>query len=217
MFQLKDATKAKLHKTDDKGIKVGQKDLKPAVIVNLAVVLPNTALEMFDPSLRAILYGKGSPGEKQRKQSELEGLDMVQDLPSLTKTGQYLGTLAWGEEQSGCVLTLDYGLGDERANIVLKDATTKDYKLRLSEGGALKVSFRVHAPVEHLTAEQIGRLHLMHQRDVTIALVGPQVDQADIEDEDDLAPKGATVTPIQALAAAQQRSANAEGKKTAAA
>lgn len=209
MFELKQQTKAKLQKTDDKALKLGQKEHRPAVIVNLSVTLPNSALEMFDVALRAVLYGKGDPGAKQRKQSQFEGMDMVTDLPSLTKTGQRMSHLNWGEEQTGCTLTVDYGLGDERANIVLRDATTKDFKISLNEGGAIKVGFRVHAPVEHLSAEQLGRLHLMHQRDVKIVLEGPTVDQQqNIEQGGDEAeelqppPAGNVNTPEKALAKA---------------
>jgi hypothetical protein len=175
MFQLEEPTKAKLKKAEDKAIKVGQKDLRNATLITLEHVLPNTALEMFDVRLREILYGKGSPGEKPRKQKHFEGMDMVQDLPSLTQTGQSLATLNWVGEQSGCTLTVDHGTGGERSNIILRDGTTKDFKVSLLEGGAIKVRYKFHAPVDHLTHAQLGQLHLMHQRDVKVVLTGPSV------------------------------------------
>lgn len=184
MFQLPDPTQAKLKEARDKGIKIGQRDLRHATCMLLEHVLPNTALEMFDPELRAILYGPGSPGEKVRKQKVLEGLDMVQDLPALTLTGAALATLNWTKEQSGCELTVKYGTGSDRSNLTFKDGTVKDVKLSLLEGGAVKVRYKYHAPDDHLTNDQLGQLHKMHQRDVTITLTGPQVDdsQQDIED-----------------------------------
>lgn len=185
MFELKKSTKAKLHKTDDKSIKMGQTDTRPAVILNLSVVLPNTALDMFGAGLREMLYGTGSAGAGKGKQVELEGVEPVTDRPSLSMIGSRMRAWSWSEEQSGCTTTVDYGLGDDKANILLKDGTTKDFRVTLQEPGAIKVQFRVHAPVEHLSAEQVGRLHLMHQRDVKVTLVGPKVDQVDIEDGPD--------------------------------
>lgn len=179
MFQLPQPTKAKLKKVEDKAIKVGQKDLRPAVLVTHETVLPNTALEMFGADLRSTFYGKGSPGAKGRKQAQLEGVDMVEDLPALTDTGAAVSELHWHKEQTGCTLTIDYGAGGERSNITLKDGTLmKRARLQLLEGGAIKITHRFHAPVEHLSAEQLGQLHLMHQRDVKITLHGPTIDDS---------------------------------------
>lgn len=228
MFTLPQSTKAKLQKIDDKAIKVGQKDSRPASILSLSVHLPNSALDMFGPGLRELLYGKGSPGEKALKQAKIEGVDEISDLPSLTRTGQNLLTLNWGEEQSGCNLVVDYGTGDAKSNIALKNGTTNGFKISLQEGGSVKIGFRFHAPVDHLGAEALGRLHLMHQRDVKITLVGPEVDQADIEDDDQdeggsstppavKSRRGGTVlTPIQALKNAEKTgAANGSGKAAA--
>lgn len=211
MFELTEPTKAKLQKTDDKAIKVGQKDHKPAAILNLSVVLPNSALAMFDPALRPVLYGPGNPTPAAKgKTVQLEGMDMVKDLPALTKTGQWLSSIAWGEEQTGCTLTVDYGLGDEKANIVLRDGTTKDFKIALHEGGAIKVGFRFHAPVDALSVSQIGQLHLMHQRDVTVTLSGPRVQQqAAIDEQDDASGDGTDNNPMTPLAALKQGEAAA--------
>lgn len=183
MFELKEPTSGKLKKAEDKALKLGQKDLRAAALITLEHTLPNTALEMFDGELREIFYGPGSPGEKNRKQSKFEGMDMVQDRPALTPTGQALATLNWGKEQTGCTLTIDQGVGDSHTNLVLKDGTVKDTKVSLLEGGAVKVRYKYHAPVDHLSAAQLGQLHLLHQRDVKVILLGPQVDeQKDIED-----------------------------------
>lgn len=219
MFALTTPTRAKLHKIDDKAIKVGQKDTRPAVILTLSVHLPNTVLDQFDPKLREVFYGKGSPGEKALKQSKLEGVDEVSDTPALTRTGQNLMTLPWGEEQSGCSCTIDYGTGDDRSNLSLKDGTTKGYKISLQEGGTVKVGFRFHAPIDHLSPDQIGRLHLMHQRDVKILLEGPKVEQPDLQDGSaPPVPQGNTITPIQALKKADKdhKAANSGKAKDAA-
>lgn len=226
MFQLTEPTKAKLKKAEDKGIKVGQKDIRNATLITLEHTLPNTALEMFDPELRPILYGKGNPGAKGRKQAQLEGVDMVEDLPALTQTGAALATLNWGKEQPGCSMIVKYGVGDGRSDITFSDGTVQDVKLSLLEGGAVKVRYKFHAPVDHLSDEQLGKLHKMHQREVTITLTGPQVDdrQADIEDGDQggetVTPPAAgkrkrgagALTPIGALKKAQKNASGAKGE-----
>lgn len=211
MFHCDTPTRGKLQQVADKAIKVGQKDTKPAVIVTIAARLPNSALSMFDPALREILYSKAVPGEKARKQAQIEGIDEVSDRPALSATGAAIASIPWGKEQSGCVMTIDYGTGDERSNIVLKDGTAKGFKVALEEGGAINVRFQLHAPVDAMSAEQLGRLHLLHQRDVKFTLVGPKVEQSDIEDEDDVpAGGGSVVTPITAL---KQADARAKGEK----
>lgn len=212
MFELKEPTRAKLRKVDDKAIKVGQKDTKLAAIFTLMVRMPNAALEMFDPALRAILYSAATPGEKVRKQAQIEGVDAVSDMPALTPTGSAIATIPWGKEQTGCTLAIEYGTGKP---ILLPESTAKNFKITLEDGGAIKVNFQVHAPVEHLTAEQGWALHKMHQRDVKLTLVGPTINQADVEDEDTRPTTGGTVTPLTALAAADKR-ARATGKDAAA-
>ena len=217
MFVLDKPTKAKLHKTDDKAIKVGQKDTKDAVIVNFTVVLPNTALDMLDPGLRTLLYSRANPGEKQRKQAELDGVDAVTDTPALTKAGERMRTVSWDEEQTGCTLVLDYGIGGKKSNLVLKDGTNKLKKVTSQEGGSVKINCHFHAPTDHLNDDEIGRLHRQHQKEITITLAGPSVpQQSDLEDEDGAGTptSGATVTPIQALAAADK--AAKSGKMAAA-
>lgn len=227
MFELKEPTRGKLQQVADKAIKVGQRDTKPAVILTISHHLPNSALEMFDPALRTLLFSKASPGEKTRKQAQIEGIEEVSDLPALTRTGVNIASLAWGEEQSGCAMVIDYGTGDERSNIVLRDGTTKGMRITLQDGGSIKLRYHFHAPVDSMTAEQVGKLHLLHQRDVTVTLAGPKVDQADIEDEDQDSEGAATpapaknrrggtkLTPIQALAKADKDAANSEGKAAA--
>lgn len=211
MFELP-STKARLKKAEDKAIKIGQKDRRDAAKVRLSVHLPNSALEQFDPALRGILYGKGSPGEKAMRQAKVEGMEEVTDFPSLTRTGQNLMTLNWGEEQTGCELVIDYGAG-KGSDIVLREGTTKSFKISLQEGGSVKVDFTVHAPTDGLSNEVLGKLHRLHETDVTITLKGPQIDQTSIDDVDTKpAGGGNVVTPIAALAGSVKREVDAANK-----
>jgi hypothetical protein len=207
MFVLDQPTKAKLHKSDDKSIKVGQKDTKDAVIVNYMAVLPNTILDVLDPSgnLRAALYRQASAAEKaKRKQGSLDG---VEEATELTETGVAIGTLPWSQEQTGCTLTIEHGLGG-KSNLILKDGTSKTKKVALQEGGSVKVYAQFHAPTDHFSDEVLGKLHRLHQKEVKLLLEGPKVEQLDVEDEGgSTAPAGTgnVVTPIKALQQAEQR------------
>lgn len=212
MFQLEKRTRVKMRQVADKAIKVGQKETKAAVILTLVARLPNATLDQFDPALRSMLYSKAAVSEKARKQSQIEGIDEVSDTPALTPTGANLATLTWGQEISGCTLGIDYGMGGERSNIVLKDGTAKGFKITLEDGGAIKVVWHLHAPVDTLSAEQLGKLHLLHQREVTVTMHAPTVTQTDIEDDThdgqtDRPPRvrkgagGTVVTPLEALSA----------------
>jgi hypothetical protein len=218
MFQLDQPTRVKMRQVADKAIKVGQKDTKPAVILTLVARLPNSALDMFDPALRTLLYSKAAVSEKTRKQAQIEGVDAVSDTPALTNTGSNLATLGWGQELTGCTLTIDYGVGDERSNIKLRDGVAKGWKITLEDGGAIKVVYHFHAPVDTLSAEQLGKLHLLHQRDVKITMSGPTLEQQDLEEADKRTPTtGGTVTPIEALKNADKNARKAVTGKAAAA
>jgi hypothetical protein len=207
MVEFKTPTRGKLRKIDGKNIEVG-KNSKLAQILTLMVRLPNSALEMFDPALRTILYSAASPGEAKRKQAQIEGVDAVSDMPALTATGSAIATIPWGKEQTGCTLTIERGAGDSSA-IVLPEAVAKNFKITLEEGGSIKLNFQVHAPVEHLTPVQGWALTNMHQRDVKITLVGPTVAQLAIEDDADTelpaGAKGTVVSPITALKDADRK------------
>lgn len=219
MFQLLQPTKAKIHKSDDKGIKLGQKDHKDGIVVNYTVTLPNTELDMFSPKLLPLLYGPGSPGEKGRKQADLDGVDALTSHPALTTEGERMGAVPWHEEQSGCTLNLDYGMGGDKSSLVLKEGTNKVKSVKLQEGGSIKVRCEFHAATDDLTDAQVGRLHRQHQREIKLTMVGPTIAQGEIGDSSDpgTAPPtpttGGVVTPIQALASAEKAAANTDSAK----
>lgn len=193
MFELKDRTKAKMLSCADKAIKAGQTDTKPGVIVRVAVELSNDGLNIFDTSLLPLLYEKSG---KAAKQPGLEGIE----LPDLSRTGEKIAVIQWGEEQTGCSLLVDMGTGG-KSNITLKDGTAKKYKIMLRQGG-IKVEFSYHASVDYLSAEQLGRLHLLHQHDVWITMLGPKLDQLQLAG--DQVVTGKKLTPEEAFAGSTQ-------------
>lgn len=192
MFELRERTKAKLLTCADKAIKAGQTETKPGVILRLSVKMTNEALNQFDASLLPLLYEKST---KPATQAGLEGIE----LPDLSRTGEKIDTIKWGEEQTGCSMLIDQGTGG-RSDITLKDGTAKKYKIMLLPG-AVTVEYSYHAGVDYLSAEQLGRLHLLHQHDVWITMIGPQVDQLQLAGDQVIT--GEVLTPEDALARTQ--------------
>lgn len=223
MLQLLTPTRAKFIEAKAKNLKIGEKDSRDGISIKLAMNLPNTALAMFDPALREVLYGAGSPGGKQRKQAELDGVEPASDRPALTRTGQHLRRWAWDEKQTGCTLTVDKGVG----GIVLSEGTVQGLVVSLNEGGTIRVQLEFHAPVDHLTPEQGWNLSKTRKQEVNITLAGPQVDQQDLEEEEDDGEAGATppagkgrrggtaITPIEALKKADKAANSGQGKAAA--
>jgi hypothetical protein len=205
MFQIPQPTTAKLVEAKSKYLQLGEKDGRDGISIKFSVNLPNSALAMFDPALREVLYGAGSPGAKQSKQAALDGVEPVTDRPALTRTGQHLHRWTWDDTQTGCTLFIDAG----RMPVELKDGTVKGMVVTLNEGGTIRVQFEFHAPVDHLTPEQGWNLAKTRKQEVTITLEGPAVNQlqADIEDEEE------GETPESALAGSLAGDGESEGEE----
>ncbi len=170
-FELVGKTRAKLCKVENQSKKMGQKNLVPAIKIRVMATVANTVLAMFDPALRTFLYEKNGQGAKEQKQ--LEGVEVITDLPQLRQAGQKLGALHWADEMTGCKFVIDYGMGGERSNIVLKDCKVDAFKLVPKDGGTTQVFFTVFST--DVDRESLGDLGLLHQHDVTVELEAPDV------------------------------------------
>lgn len=61
------------------------------------------------------------------KQNQLDAIDVVSDLPSVSHAAGLLGSLSWAVEQTGCKLTIHQGItGDQ--TVVLKDGIISKFK-----------------------------------------------------------------------------------------
>jgi hypothetical protein len=204
-FQLIGKTRAKLCKVENQSKKMGQKELLPAVKIRVMATVPNTVLEMFDPSLRSFLYEKNGQGAKEQKQ--LEGVEVVTDLPQLRQAGVRLGALHWTDEQTGCKLVIDYGMGGD-SNIIIGDCKVDNFKLVPKDGGTTQVFFTLFST--DVDRETLGDVGMLHQHEVQIELTAPEVVQEQIKEEEPPAAKGkkgkpAPQTPEAALAEAFQQ------------
>src|SRR5690349_5300090 len=88
-------------------LKLGQTDVAPAVCLSLKVALPNTKLNMLDPSLQRFLYEKDGP--QSPNTNTLNGIEPVSDLPDLTAAAKAIGAFTWEYEQTGCKLKIYSG------------------------------------------------------------------------------------------------------------
>lgn len=219
-------TKGKVTKVGGFTIKLGQKETLPAAQLRVMATVANSILDKFSPGMREFLFEKAKGSEKNQKQ--LEGIEVVSDLPNLREPGVKLGALHWDDEQTGCTFTVDRAIDP----IVVKDCKASDFKIVARDGGSVQVFFTL--TTGEIDRETAGDLLLLKSTEVLFELSAPQVhQQADIEDEDkdDDQPgepaatpapvksrRGATtLTPIKALEKATKTggAANTEGKARA--
>lgn len=187
-FELIGKTRAKLVKVENQSKKMGQKELVPAVKVRVMATVPNTVLEMFDPTLRAFLYEKTAPNGKEQKQ--LEGIEVITDMPQLRQAGVKLGALHWEDEQTGCKLVIDYGMGGD-SNISIGDCKVDKFKLVPKDGGTTQVFFTLFST--DVDRETLGDIGMLHQHEVEIELTAPKIAEQKplVEDEPEKGTGGA--------------------------
>ncbi len=145
--------------------KGGGNDKKPVVELDLLVELPNSALTMFDPTLKAALYVNASKGPKQQT---LESVEPVSDAPNLRFPKA--GKLKWGVTLSGYKLSIG-GLIGGRTDLVLEECTLDRFTIDPKEGGTTKVTFR--AVTSHVDKKEFGELGVLTFRTVSVLLMGP--------------------------------------------
>lgn len=167
-FELIGRTKAKFCKVSNSAHKLGQKKTVPEINIRVLVTVANTVLEMFDPSLRTFLYEKN--GQAAKVQKQLDGVEVITDLPQLRQAGVKLGALHWNEEVTGAKLIIDRGLGG-RSNMVVEDCTLSDFKLVPKDGGTTQVFFTLKST--DVDRDSLGDLSMLHQHDVQIEVEAP--------------------------------------------
>jgi hypothetical protein len=203
-FELIGKTKAKFTKVQPFCIKLGQKDTRPAAQLRVMATVSNAILDKFSPGLREFLFEKAKGSEKVQKQ--LDGVEVISDLPNLREPGVKLGALHWDDEQTGCTLVIDRAIDPIR----LPDCKIDKFKIASRDGGSVQVFFT--ATTGEIDRDTAGDLLLMHQADVVIELTAPEIisQQQDLDDADQETPeealaktagKGGRQTKAQALAA----------------
>lgn len=190
-------TKGTIEDIDVQAMKMGQKDLVPAMAVTILSKQPNTFLNVIDPSggLRALYYEKNGQGAK--KQQQLEGIEVITDLPHLTALATSLGAVINAEyEQTGCTLIVHRGTGRDDSAIKLTSGTTSKLRAVCHDGGTVDVTFRHY--VSDVDAEIMGEIAVLKKHDIEFELTMPEV--VTKQQELDEKPAGEEKTPESALA-----------------
>lgn len=171
-FELLSITAAKIDSVNCRSEMHG-KEHSPAVDLRISFDAPNSVLNMFDGWLLTALYHKANAPEQPDPQQELDGVEVVSDVPNL-RMPFLASPLKWGREYTGYDLTIDYGLGGE-SNVVLADCEVNNVGFAPKEGGTVTVGLRVQCS-KGLTEKVLGKLALLVQHDVHILLEAPQVE-----------------------------------------
>jgi len=175
--------KAKVLAIKPEAPKKGQKDLGHGVSLKLSLKAPNSSLDMLDKKARAFLFESGN-----LKQNQLESVEVVSDLPSVSHAAGLLGDLGWGGEQTGCTLTIHQGItGDQ--TVKLKDGIVNKVKTSHKEGGTVEWEFTFYTP--DVNAETYGILCMLIKREVDIELEAAEVYEAQQEIKSDDTPEKA--------------------------
>lgn len=185
-------TKGTIEDIDVQAMKMGQKDLVPAMAVTILTKQPNTFLNVIDPTgaLRALYYEKNGQGAKTQQQ--LEGIEVITDLPQLTQLASSIGAVINAEyEQTGCTLIVHRGTARQESAIKLTSGTTSKLKIVCHDGGTCDVSFRHY--VSDVDEETMGAIAVMKKHDIEFELTMPEVltNQQELPDDDENTPEKA--------------------------
>lgn len=194
-------TKGKVTKVAGFTIKMGQKDTRSAAQLRVMATVSNSILDKFSAGMREFLFERAKSSEKVQKQ--LDGVEVVSDLPNLREPGVKLGALHWDDEQTGCTFTIDRAIDP----VLLKDCKISMFKIAPKDGGSVQVFFTL--TTGELDRETSGDLMLLNQREILFELTLPDLisQQKTLNDEEEpLGAKGEgtsgkPLTPEEALAA----------------
>jgi hypothetical protein len=154
------------------------KERRPALSVGFYLVGGGELLDMFDASLRGMLYRKPQPTPGELPM-EHEGLTELR-FP-------FMRNLAWDRKYAGYLLRLHIGASGAE-DVLLAECGLKDIRFTTQEGGSVGVHFKITAhPKDEIDH---GKVATRLQQEVIVTLTPPS-DYAepglfrDIEQEDD--------------------------------
>jgi hypothetical protein len=174
---------------------------KPASDISCRAQLPNTILNSFYPGLLEMLYERPKAPDLV-EQGSAEGFTALR-MPLLGLP------LDWDMVLDNRTMTIHYGLGDDKSNIVLPECKVHKFKITPQNGGTVLVAWQISA---HPDAKQAGWLYDHQQTDIVISLA--EVKQADTQGE--LLPKLSKAEKKAAALAKAQEEFEATGKQKAA-
>lgn len=148
-----------------------------AVDLTMAVDVPNTLLDTIVPGLREALYWNQDAAAGQ-----VEIADLPQTLPNLRFPRLNGGKFALDEKKNklaGYELFIEYGLGDDRSNMVFDCCKVVKRSMETKEGGTVRLAWQVQYSGDRLDQETCGKLALLEQDLIAIRLIPPVVEQVE--------------------------------------
>lgn len=155
-----------------------------AADLTMAVDVPNTLLDTILPGLREALYCNQDAAAGQ---GEIEGVEAT--LPNLRFPRLNGGKFALDDKKNklaGYKLFIDYGLGDERSNMVFDCCKVVKRAIETKEGGTVHLSWQVQYSGDRLDQETCGKLALLEQDLIAIRLIPPVVSEVDFDGEEEM-------------------------------
>lgn len=139
----------------------------PAADINCTAQLPNSVLNDFAPGLLNALY------EPPKNPDLAEQADP--DSATSLRFPQMGLPLDWELVLEDRTLTIDYGLGDDKSNIVMGECKVHKVKITPQNGGTVSVAFQISA---HPDEKQAGWLYDHQQSEIYISIEAPASDDA---------------------------------------
>ncbi|WP_423459953.1 hypothetical protein [Ottowia sp. VDI28] len=152
-----------------------------AVDLTMGVDVPNTLLDIIQPGLREALYFNIDASRGQ-----VTIVDLPETLPNLRFPRLNGGKFSLDDKKNklaGYELFIDYGLGDDRSNMVFDCCKVVKRAIETKEGGTVHLSWQVQYSGDRLDQETCGKLALLEQDLIAIRLIPPVV-TADPEPEE---------------------------------
>jgi hypothetical protein len=131
--------------------KLGQRDKINAISGQAVVRLPNTMLDMFDPTLRTFLFQQNNTPSAQ---AEIPNTTM--ELQELTPAAKALGALHWVGEQGGTKIKVYQGITTDM-DFTVTGATLSKYLLTPIEGGYFDWRFNFNSS-DNVDRDLIGNV-----------------------------------------------------------
>lgn len=173
---------------------------KPASDISCRAQLPNSILNSFAPGLMQMLY------ERPKNPDLAEQADP--DAATALRLPLLGLPLDWDLVLEDRTLTIHYGLGDEKSNIVLPECRVHKFKITPQNGGTVLLTWQISA---HPDAKQAGWLYDHQATEIVISLV--EVKSDDVQAELPAVGKKKKPTKEENLAEAQKALEAAGDKK----
>ena len=159
-----------------------------AVDLKMAVDVPNTLLDTIVPGLREALYCNQDAAAGQ-----VTIVDLPETLPNLRFPRLNGGKFALDDKKNklaGYELLIEYGLGDERSNMLFDCCRVVKRAIETKEGGTVHLTWQVQYSGDRLDQDTCGKLALLEQDLIAIRLIPPLVEVVEGEGDEPENPFG---------------------------